>query len=89
MQWSFESNHLWKTYPYIKFSGPDSLGDAYSINHSTGDVEECHQHQPAQRGEINRFVKAVRYDVMHSRDNATQSQRNKDTWNKKKNQKYF
>jgi len=47
-------NAVVATYPDVKATGPDTFGDAGSIDDSTDDVEEGHEHDPAERGVIER-----------------------------------
>lgn len=62
-------------YPNIKLSREDAFWDPDSVDDGAKDVEESHEHQPAQRRLVDGVPEPVRYNVVQRRDNTAQSQR--------------
>ena len=70
-------NAVVATYPDVKATGPDTFGDAGSIDDSTDDVEEGHEHDPAERGVIERVWEAVSDHKVPGRNHTTQAKSHK------------
>ncbi len=77
------------SYPNIKFPRPDSLRDTDSVNDCTRDVENSHEDEPTQGGEIDCLPESVRYHVVHRRDDPAQTKAYKHSCNHGNNKRHW
>lgn len=65
--------------PDVKLSRPDAFWDACSVDDSSGDVEERHEEDPAERGKVPCVVEAFGKDVVSGGNDTAQSEGNENT----------
>ena len=67
-------------HPDVKLSRPDAFGDSEGVDERSDDVEDGHEDEPAERGEVHRVVEAVGADVVHHGNHAAEAERDEHTW---------
>ena len=68
------------TYPDIKAAGPDAFRYSSGIDHSTDDIQECHEYNPAESRVVEGMRQAVSNHKMSGWDHSTQTQSHKYTF---------
>ena len=63
------------TYPNVELSGPDTFRKSGCVERGPDDIQETHEQDVLELGQVDGAMKPVDYDIVQGRNQSAQSQR--------------